>query len=510
MDMDAHTQPALTAFTQLAREEHMGHFAFSWQGMEPAPAASLSGAGATLPLHSVQGAAAARNSADASYCPDPATYAPAVLATVPPTIAEAGAKRRQDAENIALYLIHILHKCAEAIEAGDYAVAAGKLSEARTMLATSVSTTTGIGRVASHFAAALAHRLFPASPHSSFTLDASPERAGELYRQFYDAGPYLKFAHFTANQAILEAFEGCDRVHVVDLAIKQGVQWTTLIQALSIRPGGPPSVRITGIGSAPAVDEAGLRLAELARAMNVPFSFQRFTDDSLDQLKPWMFQVLPGEAVAVNSICQLHRFLVDPDAASTSLPTPIDVVLGWIASMQPRVFTVVEQEADHNKPRLPTRFENAMFYYGSVLDSMEAMSVSRGGVIGNGAGADAYVQREIFDIVCGEGSARTERHEPLACWCARLWRMGLTHVPLGPSAAYQAAKLVRMYSTAGFRVQEIGGCLSLMWHERPLFTASVWSAMPADGAAEERADKHKLKMSIGESSSGHLPDAGAQ
>ncbi|XP_037433292.1 DELLA protein SLR1-like [Triticum dicoccoides] len=480
----------------------MGHFAFGWQGKEPAAANSPSGAGATLSLQSVQGTAAATTGADTAHCLDPATYAPAVPPMVPPPVAEATARRCQEAENIAVYLIHVLHKFAETIEAGDYAAAAGKLAEARTMLATSVSTTTGIGRVASHFAAALAQRLFPASPQYSFALDASTERAGELYRRFYDAGPYLKFAHFTANQAILEAFEGCDRVHVVDLAIKQGMQWPALIQALSIRPGGPPSVRITGVGSAPGADEVGLRLAEFARTMNVPFSFQRVTDDSLDQLQPWMFQVLPGEAVAVNSICQLHRLLVNPDAASTSLPTPIDVVLGWIASMQPRVFTVVEQEADHNKPRLVTRFDNAMFYYGSVLDSMEAMSVSRGGAIGNGAGADAYVQREIFNIVCYEGSARTERHEPLAYWCARLWRTGLTHVPLGPSAAYQAAKFVRVFSGTGFRVQEIGGCLSLAWHDHPLFTVSVWSAMPADGAgtAKEHADKHKLKMSIGESS----------
>ena len=136
--LDAHTQPALAAFAQLAREEHMGHFAFGWKGKEPAPAASPSGAGATLPLQSIQGTAAATTGADTAHCLDPATYAPAVLATVPPTIAEAGAKRRQDAENIALYLIHILHKCAEAIEAGDYAVATGKLTEALMMLVTAV------------------------------------------------------------------------------------------------------------------------------------------------------------------------------------------------------------------------------------------------------------------------------------------------------------------------------------------------------------------------------------
>ena len=44
-----------------------------------------------------------------------------------------------------------------------------------------------------------------------------------------------------------------------------------------------------------------------------------------------------GEALAVNSICQLHRLLVDPDAASTSLPSPIDAVLGWVAAMQLRI-----------------------------------------------------------------------------------------------------------------------------------------------------------------------------
>ncbi|KAM0894647.1 hypothetical protein ACQ4PT_024340 [Festuca glaucescens] len=184
--------------------------------------------------------------------------------------------------------------------AGDYAAATGNLAEARSALATTVSTATGIVRVTSHFAAALAQRLVPASPSNSDAA-SSAEHAGELYRQFYEAGPYLKFAHFTANQAILEAFEGCDRVHVVDLAIMQGVQWPALIQSLSLRPGGLPALRITGISPPPAADgsrdelnEVGVRLAEFARAVNVPFSFRGVTGDTLDPIQPWMFQLVPA------------------------------------------------------------------------------------------------------------------------------------------------------------------------------------------------------------------------
>ncbi|KAM0851504.1 hypothetical protein ACQ4PT_052380 [Festuca glaucescens] len=346
------------------------------------------------------------------------------------------ARKRQEEENAAIRLVHLLISCANAIQAGDYAAATGNLAAARTALATTVSTAAGIGRVLSHFAAALAQRLIPAFPtqHGAAPNAASSAaHAGELYRQFYEAGPYLKFAHFTANQAILEAFEGCDRVHVIDLAIMQGVQWPALIEAFSLRPGGPPAVRITGVGAPPAADgardelhEVGVRLAELARALNVPFSFHVVTADSLDALQQWMFRIVPGEALAVNSVCQLHRLLVDPDAAPNSwglhLPSPIDAVLGWVAAMQPRVFTVVEQEADHNKPSLVERFINALFYYAAVLDSMEALSAQRlsrtGRATTGDLGAEAYLQREIFNIVEQRGQrprGAPRAADPLAC-----------------------------------------------------------------------------------------------
>ncbi|XP_062179515.1 protein SLENDER RICE1-LIKE 2-like [Phragmites australis] len=482
----------------------MGHFPIGWPPMDPAAAAALTG---TLPLPSQ---ALAANGA--AYCVDPALYAfvpPHMMHPAPAIEAEA-ARRRQEEENAAIRLVHLLVTCAGAIQAGDYSAAHGNLTEAHGILA-AITTAMGIGRVAEHFAAALSQRLFPATPHAA-PPTKPPAAPAELYHHFYEATPYIKFAHSTANQAILEAFEGCGRVHVVDFALMQGLQWPALIHALAKREGGPPFLRITGIGPQPTgprdeLHEVGLRLAELARSLDVPFAFRGVAADQLDGVRPWMLNLVPGEAIAVNSILQLHRILVDPDADPT-VTAPIDILLNWVTALQPRVFTVVEQEADHNKPSLLERFTNALFHYAAMFDSMEAVGSSN-------ALAEAYLRAEIFDIVCGEGSARAERHELLVPWRERLARAGLTQLPFGPNALRQVTtQLIRMtsFSGAGFGVLECAGSLALAWHDRPLYAATAWRATGGDAAGavtniEGCANGNSRNGSSESNSSGNLATA---
>ncbi|MCI65507.1 DELLA protein GAI1-like, partial [Trifolium medium] len=84
----------------------------------------------------------------------------------------------------------------------------------------------------------------------------------------------IKFAHFTANQAIFEAFEAEERVHVIDLDILQGYQWPAFMQALAARSGGAPFLRITGVGPCiESVRETGRCLTELAHSLRIPFEF---------------------------------------------------------------------------------------------------------------------------------------------------------------------------------------------------------------------------------------------
>lgn len=93
--------------------------------------------------------------------------------------------------------------------------------------------------------------------------------------QSYNAlSPLVKFSHFTANQAIYQALEGVDRVHVVDLDIMQGFQWPGLFNILASRPEKLSSVRITGLGSsAELLDATGCRMSDFAAALGIPFEF---------------------------------------------------------------------------------------------------------------------------------------------------------------------------------------------------------------------------------------------
>ncbi|XP_065850129.1 protein SLENDER RICE1-LIKE 1-like [Euphorbia lathyris] len=379
-------------------------------------------------------------------------------------------------EDSAIRLVHMLMTCAESVQRGELALA-GSLIENMQGLLSRVNTGCGIGKVAGCFIDALSRRIF--CPVSS--VGGSPNSAYEnelLYHHFYEACPYLKFAHFTANQAILEAFDGHDCVHVVDFNLMHGLQWPALIQALALRPGGPPLLRLTGIGP-PSPDgrdslrEIGLRLAELAGSVNVRFAFRGVAASRLEDVKPWMLQVNPKEAVAVNSILQLHKLLgSDPNRSSS-----IDMVLNWIRNLNPKIMTVVEQEASHNQPGFMDRFTESLYYYSTMFDSLEACAIQPEKLL-----AEMYIQREICNVVSCEGSARVERHEPLAKWRIRLTAAGFRPLHLGSNAFKQASMLLTLFSSEGYCVEENEGCLTLGWHSRPLIAASAWQAV-ADGGS---------------------------
>ncbi|KAF6162368.1 hypothetical protein GIB67_005288 [Kingdonia uniflora] len=342
-------------------------------------------------------------------------------------------------EDSGIRLVHLLMTCAETVQRGDVSLAGSLIEDMQTLM-TRVNATCGIGKVAGYFIDALSRRLY--APQAGYIPGSALENE-ILYHNFYEASPYLKFAHFTANQAILEAFEGHDCVHVVDFSLMQGLQWPALIQALALRPGGPPFLQLTGIGP-PSPDgrdllrEIGIRLAELAWSVNVRFTFRGVAASCLEDVKPWMLQVNQNEALAVNSIMQLHRVLgsdpgpsPSPNLSRGGLP-PIESLLGWIRSLNPKIVTVVEQEANHNQPEFLDRFTEALYYYSTMFDSLEACALQPEKAV-----AELYIQREICNVVCCEGSTRVERHEPLAKWRERLGQAGFSPLHLGSNAFKQ-------------------------------------------------------------------------
>lgn len=151
-----------------------------------------------------------------------------------------------DSQEKGIRLVHALMACAEAVQQDNLKAGEALVKQIGLLAASQAG---AMRKVATCFAQALEqriYRIYRISPSPDAFFDST--LSDLLQMHFYETCPYLKFAHFTANQAILEAFSGKSRVHVIDFSMKQGMQWPALMQALALRPGGPPSFRLTGIG----------------------------------------------------------------------------------------------------------------------------------------------------------------------------------------------------------------------------------------------------------------------
>ncbi|OMO99396.1 Transcription factor GRAS [Corchorus olitorius] len=371
-------------------------------------------------------------------------------------------------QDSGLQLLHLLLACAEAVAKEDYLLARKyihHLNRVVTPLGDSMQ------RVASCFTEALSARLaatITTSPSSSsnpkpFTpFPSNSLEVLKIYQIVYQACPYIKFAHFTANQAIFEAFEAEERVHVIDLDILQGYQWPAFMQALAARPSGAPFLRITGVGpSLESIRETGRSLTELAHSLHIPFEFHPI-GEQLEDIKPHMFNRRVGEALAVNSVNRLHRV---PGNCLGNL-------LAMIRDQAPNIVTLVEQEASHNGPYFLGRFLEALHYYSAIFDSLDATfppdSAQR-------AKVEQYIfAPEIRNIVACEGSDRIERHERLEKWRSIMEGKGFKGVPLSANAVTQSKILLGLYSCDGYRLTEDKGCLLLGWQDRAILAASAW------------------------------------
>ncbi|KAL4197456.1 hypothetical protein AMTRI_Chr04g188280 [Amborella trichopoda] len=374
-----------------------------------------------------------------------------------------------DSQETGIRLVHTLMACAEAVQQENMNAAEALVKQIG-MLA--VSQAGAMRKVATFFAEALARRIFRFHPQDTVDLFSDI-----LQMHFYETCPYLKFAHFTANQAILEAFAGKKRVHVIDFSMKQGMQWPALMQALALRPGGPPAFRLTGIGppqpdNTDPLQQVGWKLAQLAETIHVEFEYRGFVARSLADLEAYMLDVRPSdvEVVAVNSIFELHNLLAQPSA--------LDKVLASVRALRPKIVTIVEQEANHNGPVFMDRFTEALHYYSTLFDSLEGCGLPPGS--NDQVMSEVYLGRQICNIVACEGADRVERHETLTQWRARMGAAGFAPVHLGSNAFRQASMLLTLFSGGdGYKVEENNGCLMLAWHTRPLIATSAWQiALP--------------------------------
>lgn len=289
----------------------------------------------------------------------------------------------------------------------------------------------------------------------------------------FEVCPCFRFGFVAANGAIIEAFKGEKRVHIVDFDINQGSQYITLMQTLATLPGQPPHLRLTGVDDPESVQRPvgglkhiGQRLVKLAEALNVPFKF-RAVASRTPLVTPAMLDPQPREALVVNFAFLLHHM---PDE-SVSTINERDQLLRMVKSLNPKLVTVVEQNMNTNTAPFLARFGEAYSYYSAVFDSLDAtlpresqdrINVER-----------QCLARDIINIVACEGEERIERYEVAGKWRARMMMAGFASCPMSESVTESIINLIRQYSER-YKIKDDMGALHFGWEDKSLIVASAW------------------------------------
>ncbi|OAY73107.1 Scarecrow-like protein 28 [Ananas comosus] len=400
------------------------------------------------------------------------------------TVGGAGVDESTRIESEGLGLLNLLTSCVEAIGAGNHEAVnylLARLGEQASPKGTPIH------RVVAYFTEAVALRVAKLWPHI-FSITSPRELTDHLEDEENDAialrllnhvSPIPKFLHFTCNERLLRAFEGKERVHIVDFDIKQGLQWPSLFQSLASRPQPPAHVRITGVGECrQELLNTGVRLSRFAEALNLPFEFHAVTD-RLEDVRLWMLHVKRDECVAVNCMLVMHKLLYDETGSA------LMDFLGLIRSVKPEVVLTAEQEADHNDERWELRLGKSVQYYSAVFDSLDLCLAS------DSPAARAKIEqmfaREIRNLVACEGDERFERHERFSKWIKKMEDGGYRSAGIGEREIVQSQLILRMYASDKYSVEKRGEGvsegLSLRWVDQPLYTVSAWALSEVGGSS---------------------------
>lgn len=365
-----------------------------------------------------------------------------------------------------LELLSLLWQCAEA-------VATDNLDTTNTLIPLLNEMCSPYGnpfqRVVAYFTEGMAARVLNSCLGICSPLPAVQrfcnQSISSAFQIFNGLCPYVKFSHFTANQAILEAFEGHQKVHIIDCDIMQGLQWPALFHILASRPEGPPCVRITGIGiSLEALEATGKRLSDFANTLCMPFEFHSVAD-RVGNLDLASLKVRPGDALAVH---WLQHSLYDVTGSDSR-------TLHLFQQLKPTVLTIVEQDLSHAGAFFD-RFVEALHYYSALFDSLGASHAES-------SEERLAVEQQLFssemkNIVAVGGPARTGEVK-FDSWKAVMSSAGFKQVSLAGNAATQATLLLNMFQCEGYSLLEEDGVLKLGWKNLSLYTASAWSWPPS-------------------------------
>ncbi|CAI0420137.1 unnamed protein product [Linum tenue] len=293
------------------------------------------------------------------------------------------------------------------------------------------------------------------------------------YRAFSGISPIPMFAHFTANQALLDALDGPSSpfIHVVDFDIGLGCQYSSFMRELAERGSvckfGAPILRVTAVVTEEYAIETKLireSLTQFAHELKLRFQIEFVLLRTFEALSFKSIRFVDGEKTAVLLSPAIFRRL-----SLTGGPTAF---VSDLRRVGPSVVVFVDWEGwgdSSGTASFRRNFVNSLEFYSIMFESLEG-----GGAAAIGGGDWArkiemlLMRPRILAAVegCGRGAAPPWK-EVFAG--AGMWPIGWSQF-----ADFQAETLLGKVQARGFYVAKRQAELVLCWHERPLIATSAW------------------------------------
>jgi len=327
-------------------------------------------------------------------------------------------------------------------------------------------------KLASYFLQAFFCKITDTGPRCYTTLCSAADKTysfdstRKMILKFQESSPWTTFGHVAANGAILEAFEGEMKLHIVDLSNTFCTQWPTLLEALATRSDDTPHLRLTTVVTSKeataikVMKEIGHRMEKFARLMGVPFEFSVIHQHHLHKLNVSALKIRPDEALAINCIHSLQR--VSKNGR--------DSILSTFYSMNPKIVTVVEDEVDLTHEDFGSCFSECLRFFSLFFDSLEE-SFSR--TSNERLMLERTSARSMVNILACDDSEVYERREKGAQWAWRLKEAGFIHAAFSDDVVDDVRALLKRYKEGWGHCSNSDG-LFLTWKEQCAIWASAW------------------------------------
>ncbi|XP_008781634.2 protein NODULATION SIGNALING PATHWAY 2-like [Phoenix dactylifera] len=357
-------------------------------------------------------------------------------------------------------LADLLLASAKAVETENWHLASTALARLDQLLLGREMDANPLNQLAYYLAQGLRARTNDLGANDVFPVHSMASDGMSAYQMLQELSPYVKFGHFAANQAILEATEGDREVRIVDLDVMEGIQWPPLMVDLASRIG--TSLWITALveaGNVEAVHRTGRRLVEFADSIGLPLRFDCLQVNKEGDLE----RVEAGEGSLVIN-CMVNQ-LQRPSRSFKSL----NFLLGGARKLRPKLVVLVEEDLfSFGKGPFKSFVEffcEALHHFSAIFDSLNCSFV------GDYRMGLRLVEREMLGprIVDSVGKFLKE----MEGWGGGFSGLeGFRTIPLSSCNVSQAKFLVGLFGR-GYGVQHEKGRLALSWKSRPLTTVSI-------------------------------------